>query len=345
MKHFALAWLNIAILLLASPSRAQTVEQFYRGRTVNIIVPFTAGGYYDLGARVVARHYGRFLPGNPAFVVQNQPGAAGVALGNRLANSIERDGGTIAAISRGMPQLAIAGDPNIAFDPVKLTWLGSLSSYGSDGYLLIVDAANPARTFDDLRRAARPVHLGANSVGSTNVTFALLARDMLGGKIEIVRGFPGARDIWLAMDRGEVEGQVVDVSAILVARPELWKAGKLRPLVQFGRATRLPDLPDVPTGRELVADRLDRALLEFSEMPFFMALPFAGPPGVPADRAAALRAGFLAMAADPDFLADIGRTGIITSPISGEAITEIIARGATTPPDVLKRFRVLTGEN
>ncbi len=326
------------LICAASPAPAQTSKEFYAGKTVTVLVGSSPGGYYDIGARAVARHLGKYIPGNPAVIVQNQPGGGGLSLANRMANGMERDGLTIVGMNRALPQLAIVGDPNATFDPVKLTWLGSLTSYENDGYLLIVNARHKAHSFADALAIDRPIHLGGTVAGATNIVFGLLAHDMFGMNADLVRGFPGAAEIWLAMDRDELDGQVIDLSAILVGRPDLWREGKLRALMVFGRKTRMPEAPDAPTAHELVKTPEDLALLDFAEFPFFMALPFAAPPGVPPDRAKALSEAFMKMARDPDFLADMDRAGIRTSPIDGEAVRKVIAAAALTPPAVRARF-------
>jgi tripartite-type tricarboxylate transporter receptor subunit TctC len=327
----------LAVIVTAATARAQTGAEFYKGRTLQIIVPFSPGGYYDLSARIVARFLPQFIEGRPAVIVQNQPGGGGITGANRLATTVEKDGLTIATVSRGIPQLQMVGDPNVAFDPLKLTWLGSLSSYEDDGYLLVVNSSHWAKTLADTR-GKKSVHLGGVGVGSTNTTFALLARDLLGMNMEEVRGFPGANDIWLAMERGEIDGQVIDLSAIMAARPNLWREGKLRVLAQFGRKTRLSAAPDAPMGRELITNPADQALLEFAESPFFMALPFAAPPDIPKERASILRAGFMRMALDRSFREEMQKSGFLTSPIDGEAVRAVIVEAGKTPADVRARM-------
>ncbi|MDB5595070.1 MAG: family tricarboxylate transporter, receptor protein [Hyphomicrobiales bacterium] len=336
----ALATLSPGAVLAQAPS----VEAFYKGKTISLIVPFTAGGLNDLAARLVARHLDRYIPGKPTIVVQNQPSAGGLALANRFANSIDKDGLTLAIMGRALPQFQIMGDPNANFDPLKFTWLGSLSSYANDAYMLLLNTTAAAKTADDLRKPGPATPLGANRTGSTNVTFALLARDVLKLNVQVVRGFPGATDITLAMQRGEVEGQTIDLSAVMSGQRDLWTSKKVRPVVQFGRLTRMADMPDVPTGRELVSDPKDSALLAFAELPFFMAMPFAGPPEIPADRVKALQEGFMAMTKDPAFLADAQKIGIDISAIDGNAVRKLIEDASKTPPDVLARFKKLVAE-
>jgi len=338
-RRYAAQCLGSLLLLLgACAASAQTNDRFYAGKTLSVIVGSSPGGYYDIGARTVARHLGRHIPGAPTLIVQNQPGGGGLALANRMANGMERDGLTVVAMNRALPQLALLEDPNVTFDPMKLTWLGSLSSYRDDGYLLIVNKGHKARSFADTLTLEPSIHLGGTAAGATNIVFGLLARDMLKMRVDLIRGFPGVSEVWLAMERKELDGQVIDLSAILVGRADAWRAGQFRPLVVFGRKERMAEAPDAPTARELITDPNDRALLDFAELPFFMAFPFAAPPGVPTDRAAILSKAFMAMATDDEFRADIRKAGILTSPIDGEAVRALIAEAARAPRDVRMRF-------
>jgi tripartite-type tricarboxylate transporter receptor subunit TctC len=335
---------GVGILLAGLGVASAQTRDFYAGKTVTLLVGSTPGGYYDVAGRVVARHLGQYIPGHPGIIVQNQPGAAGLASLNRLGNTSERDGRTILVMSRALPQLALSGDPNAVFDPLALTWLGSLSSYQDDAYLMIVNASNPVKSIADLRsKSGKPRYLGGTREGSTNVIFAVIARDMLGLNVGVTRGYPGASEIWLAMERGEVDGQIMDISAIRVGRPKLWQEGKLRPLLAFGRTERHPDLPDVPIARELISNNDDRALIEFAELPFFMALPFVAPPAIPEERAAILRRAFMEMAGDSGFRAEMLKAGIMTSPIDGEAVAALIRKAAAAPAEIRARFaRLLT---
>ncbi len=333
----------IAAGLLASgaPAHAQTVEQFYTGKTINFIVPFSAGGIYDTTGRLISRNMGQFIPGKPTIVVQNQPSGGGIGLANRFGAG-ESDGTLIGTLQRGLPQLALTGDPNVRFDPLKLTWIGSLSAYANDSYILAVNASHPIRNIMELT-GPKPLQLriGSNRAGSTNLTIALVVQHALGLKHDIVRGYPGAADINLAQQRNEVDGQYADVSFFQTNMRDIWEKGGLRPLVQTGRSTRLPSLPDVPLARELT-DRPDmRALLAFAEMPFEMALPVAGPASMPKDRATALKKAFDEMSKDPGFLSDAKKMNFLVDPIPGDEVLAIIERAAKTPKDVIDLYKKL----
>jgi len=159
--------------------------------------------------------------------------------------------------------------------------------------------------------------------------------------VNVVRGYTGAAPMFLAMQSGELDGQMVGLSSIRSGQRDLWNRGAFRPLMQFGRSSRLAELPDIPTGRELATDPDSLALIEFAELPFFMALPFAAPPGLPSDRAAALGEAFMAMCRDKAFVEDASALGLDLSPIDGVAVTKLIAQSAATPKPVIARFNAL----
>ena len=155
---------------------AQSVETFYKGRSVTMLVGTSPGGINDISARLVARHLSRFIPGGPNIVVQNNPGGGGLVTANRLYFNSEKDGSVLAKLERAVPQLAIQGNANAQFDPAKFSWLGSLSSYADDAYLMLVNATHPAKTVADLKRLGTVVTLGADNAASSNLIFALIAK-------------------------------------------------------------------------------------------------------------------------------------------------------------------------
>jgi tripartite-type tricarboxylate transporter receptor subunit TctC len=324
----------------AASRAAESVAEFYRGRTITLIVPTTPGGINDLSARLVARHLGRFLPGAPKIMPENREEGGGLALANRFANApaSERDGATIAILQRGIPQLAIQGDRAAKFDPLKLNWLGSLSSFSTDAYILVVASRHPAKSVADLAPPAPPALIGGDTPGSTNLTFALVARDALKLNIEVKDGFKGAAGMFFAMRQGDLDGQVVGLNSISANQAALWNAGEFRPLLQFGRKTRHPLLPDVPLASEITRDKAALDIIAFTEAPLYMALPFLAPSGIPEDRAMALRTAFMAMVKDKDFLADAVRAKLDITPIDGDAVRAIIAKMAATPKDVVEQY-------
>jgi tripartite-type tricarboxylate transporter receptor subunit TctC len=309
-----------------------------------MLVGTSPGGINDISARLVARHLARFIPGNPNVIVQNNPGGGGLVTANRLFVNAEQDGTVLAKLERAVPQLAIQGHPNAQFDPARFTWLGSLSSYADDAYLMLVNANHRVRTVAELKTPGVSVTLGADNAASTNLIFAVIAKELLGLNINIVRGYAGAAPLFLAVQRGELDGQMVSLSSVRTAQRDLWSRKSVRPLMAFGRTTRHSEFPDMPIGRELAADPAALSLLDFAEIPFFLALPFAAPPDIPIDRAKALQAAFMAMCRDKAFVEDAEKLGIDLSPIDGDAILQLLARTAATPKDVIARYNAIGGE-
>ena len=331
-------------LLAAQPAGAQSVEQFYKGRPVTMLVGTAPGGINDISARLVAKHLGRFIPGNPAIVVQNNPGAGGLITANKLYTNAERDGSVLAKFERAVPQLQIQGDPNAQFDSTKFVWLGSLSSYTNDAYFLLVNANNRVKSVDALKGPGVPINLGSDNSASSNQIFAVIAKEILGLNVNVIRGYTGAASLFLAMQSGELDGQFVGLSSIKSGQRDLWNKGAFRPLMAFGRTTRHPDFPSIPIGREMTTDAGALALISFAELPFFMALPFAAPPGIPTDRAKALQSAFMDMSRDPEFVAEAEKIGIDMSPLDGAGILRMLAATAATPKDVIDRYTAIGAE-
>lgn len=322
-----------------APSQAQAVEAFYSKTGMRMIVGYAPGGTYDINARLTARFMPRHLPGTPNMVVQNMPGAGSMTAANHLYNIAEKDGSVMGIVGRAIPQAYVLKDPGVRFDPLKFTWIGSPSSYGNDAYLLFVRTEHPAETSLDLR--SRKAVLGAGGPGSTNLNFAILAREALGLDIDVVRGYAGAAPIILAMQQGEVDGTIMGLGSILAGQRDLWDNKRIKPMVAFGRTEPHPDMPGVPTARELIQDPADAPLVAFMEAPFYMALPFLAPPDLPQDRAAALRKAFMDMMENPDYLAEAGKLGLDISPIDGQRVHDLVADLVAIPPSVIERYNTL----
>lgn len=321
---------------------ADEIEDFYKGKNVNFIVPVAPGGDYDATARLVSRYLQKYLPGAPTLIVQNMTGGRGIASVNYMYNVAPKDGSVIALMQRGMPQLAYVGTPGIKFDATQFTWLGTMSSYASDAFPVFIMANRPVTSWQEIRQGGKKVTLGTVGAGSTNFNFAMIAKDVLKLNIDVVRGYSGAANIYLAMQSGEVDGQAAGYASIKASQRTLLDNKQLRFLVQFGRRDRLPELADVPTGQELAQSDDDRALITFAEAPFFMAMPFMAPPAIPAARAAALRDALMRSLRDPEFDAEAKRMGFDISPRDGDAVRDLIVKLAETPPQVVARFKAIT---
>jgi tripartite-type tricarboxylate transporter receptor subunit TctC len=340
--------LVLAVLLGLSAPRADDVAAFYRGRQVNLIVGFGPGGGYDVYARLLARHIGKYIPGHPNVVVQNMPGAGSLRAANYIYTVAPRDGSTFGLFARDMALVALlGGDANVQFDPRKFTWLGSSSSYANDAYLLMLRKDAAVKSIADARRpGGPPMVLGGTAEGSTSDDVPILLRDLLGLHIRLIAGYRDSGVLFLAIDQNEVQGRTVGLSSVRSAHPQwLGPDSNMRVLVQFGRATRLPDFPDVPTARELAPDARSRALIELAELPYFLSRPFAAPPDLPPARARALQTAFLAVHKDADYLADAAKLKVDVSPIGGEEALQAIERMSETPPDLRDALRKLLAQH
>src|SRR5712671_4237024 len=334
--------------LAASQARADTVADFYRGKQINLIVGYGPGGGYDVYARLVGRHLGRYIPGQPTVVVQNMPGAGSLRAVNYLYNVAARDGTTLAHFARNMPLIGLLGsNANAQFDPRRFVWLGSSSRFANDAYILIVRTDAPVKTIEEARRpGGGHLVLGGTAEGATGNDVPIILRDTIGLNVKRVVGYPDSGALFLAMERGEVHGRTTDLSSVKTIKPDWLKPNSgFHVLVQFARATRHPDFPDAPTARELARNEAARALIELAEIPYTLSRPFAAPPGLPPDRAKALEGAFLAVHRDAQYLEEAGRLKIDVSPIGGDEVRHAIARIAGAPPELLDYMKRLLAEN
>jgi tripartite-type tricarboxylate transporter receptor subunit TctC len=341
------AALAVASGIAVPAPHADAVAQFYMDRQINLVVGYGPGGGYDIYARALARHLGRYIPGNPNVVVQNMPGAGSLRAVNYLYNIAPKDGTAIGLFSRNMPLIGLlGGNPNVQFDPRRLTWLGSSSSFVNDAYLLIVRKDAPVKSIDEARRAdLPPLILGGTAEGATGNDVPIILRDTIGLHVKQVVGYPDSTAIFLAIERGEVHGRTVDLSSVRSVKPDWLKPDSgYRVLVQFARATRHPDFQDVPTARELAKNEAARALIELAELPYALSRPFAAPPGVPAERARALQRAFLGVHGDPQYLEDAAKLRVDVSPIDGDGVLQAIERIASAPAELLDYVRRLLAE-
>jgi tripartite-type tricarboxylate transporter receptor subunit TctC len=339
-----LAALLFAALCCTSGASADPVADFYKGRQVQMIVGHSAGGGYDIYARLLARYLGGYIPGHPTIVVQNMTGAASLVSANYLYGKAPRDGTAIGMIDRGLPLMAILGtNPNVRFDPARFTWLGSASSFADDAFLLFARKDAAVKSVADARRRDGPkLIVGVTAEGATDKDVAVLFRDVLGFNLKIIPGYPGGNEISLAVDRGEVDARFTAMSGTNSSRPAWFRPDSpMHVLVQFARATRHPRFPDVPTARELARDPASLTLVEMAELPYQMSRPFVAPPEIPPDRAKALEAAMMNVTKDPGYLAEAASLKLDVSPIDGHAILKLIGGLAASPPAVLERMKAL----
>jgi len=343
-------WAGIFVLvaLASSEARADAVADFYRGKLIRVVVGFASGGGYDVYARLLARHFGKHIPGNPSLVVQNMPGAGGLRAANFVYSAAPKDGTTIGIFTRDLPLLAVLGaNTAVQFDPRKFTWIGSSSSFVDDAYVLIVRADAPATSIAEARRPGGPTLVLAGSAeGAPGSDVPAILRDTIGLNAKVVGGYPDSSAMFLAMERGEVHGRTVDLSTLRTFRADWLRQGSaMHVLVQFARRTRHPELADIPMARELAATDDARELIELTEQPYAMARPFAAPPEVPQDRARAVQAAFLATHSDPQYLEEAAKLKVDVSPVSGVDVLATVERIASTSPRSIDRLRSVLTES
>jgi tripartite-type tricarboxylate transporter receptor subunit TctC len=316
-----------ALLALAAEARADAVVDFYRGKTVSVLVGFTAGGGYDLYARLLGRHIGRHIPGNPAVVVQNMPGAGSLKATQYVYGVAPKDGTVLATVSRGMATEPLLNEAK--FDATKLTWIGSVTSETS---ICATWNTSPIKTWDDMFR--REFTLGGSAIGADPDTFALILRNVFGAKVKLVTGYPGGNDINLAMERGEVDGRCGWSWTSLKSQKQWLK--QISPLVQFG-LTKNADLPAVPLALDRAASDEQRQVLRLLIAGQFVGRPFFASPGIPDDRKAALRAAFDVTMKDKQFLEEAAKADLEISPTTAATIDEFLGDLYRTPADVVRK--------
>jgi tripartite-type tricarboxylate transporter receptor subunit TctC len=316
--------------LLLDQAKAEPVTDFYRGRTVTLYIGYSVGGGYDNYARVLARHLGNHIPGNPSILPQNMPGAGSLRALNYLYNAAPRDGTAIATFGRGLAMEPLIGSSPTQFDARKLVWLGS----GSDEVSLCGTwHTSRIKTWNDMQTI--PFTVGGEGSGSDPDIFAAMMKKVFGIKLRIVSGYPGSAELALAVERQEIDGRCGwSLSSLRQMRPDWLATKQFNPVVQLN-LEKSPDLAGVPAITEYAQTQAQRQILKLVLSRQSMARPFAAPPGVPADRAEALRQAFERTMADPEFIAEARAAGLEVNPVSGAEIERLVGELYQTPPDVV----------
>jgi tripartite-type tricarboxylate transporter receptor subunit TctC len=331
--------LALALTAGAVPAGAQSVADFYKGKTVTLIVSSAPGGGYDALSRTIAVHLGRHIPGNPSVVVKNMSGAGGIVATKYLFTVAPRDGTFIGGVQNNTPFEPLFGTKEATYDPLKFNWLGTPSMETS---LLTVWHTTPVNTWQDL--LTHEVTMGSSGLHSTPSFYGRLLIETLGLKLKIVVGYESQSKVFLAMERGEVDGYPsVFWSALTSTRPTWWPQKQVKLLVQTG-VEKEPALPDVPSLLDLAKTEDDKTLVLAAAGPLAAGRPYLMPPEVPADRVAAMQKAMTETFSDPAFLADAEKRQIdVRSPRSGEQLRALLERIYTkTPPRVVERLRKIS---
>ncbi len=328
-----------AMTHLGALAAANEIADFYRGKTMTMFIGYPSGGGYDLYARTIARHIVRHIPGAPAIVPQNMPGASSMLLGNHIARVAPRDGTAIAAVNSALLfDTVFQGEASKAqFKGTDLFTIGNVVSSAS---VLIALTSAGVERLDELK--TKPIIVGATGRSGDTYLLPLAVKRLLGlDALKIVPGYPGTREIAVALERAEITGRVWDMEGIKAARPQWLKDGTIRILAQLA-PQKMPEVPaDVPLVKEFVASADDQKVLDVIFMSTILARPYVAPPGLPPARAKALRDAFMATMKDEQFLAEMTKHAMTIDPTSGEDMERIVRDAHALPPALVEQVRAL----
>jgi tripartite-type tricarboxylate transporter receptor subunit TctC len=332
------------LLLVAAELPAQ--ENFYQGKTIQVLVGFIVGDAYDLWPRLVTRYMSKYIPGNPNFVIQNKPGAGSLIAANQLYALAKPDGLTIGAIGRGLYLDQLVGRKEVQFDWSKFLWIGSPEQ--SNG-LLYMRADTPYKDIEAVRQASDPPKCGTTGTSGTGYYMPKLLEETTGAKFAMVSGYQGGGDIDLAVERGEIQCRALSVATFFTREPfHTWrKKSFVRVLIQTGRR-RDERLPDVPTLNELMerykASRLARGLATAVLANETVGRPLVAPPGVPPERIKLLREAFVKAVTDPELIGEAKKKNLDLDATNGEELEALAKEVIAQPPEVVERMTKLLGK-
>jgi tripartite-type tricarboxylate transporter receptor subunit TctC len=329
----------LVLLVVAAAPTARAADNFFEGKTVNLYVGGGAGGGYDQYARLIARHMGKHITGNPTFVVQNMPGAGGLQAANYLYEVARKDGTALAVLTReaGLVPLLQPNASAIKFKAAEFNWIGTPAQ---DTGLLLVNRKSPAQSIDDLRR--HEVTVSGTGPGGGTSFFPRVLNTVFGMKFRVIEGYKGSPEALLALAKGEVDGHVSGGSSASFRNTvdPLIAAGELKVLLQLG-FEKDDAYPQAPLAFDLVADEEQRKLLTLALTPLMLGRPVVGPPGVPGERVAQLREAFDATMKDPEFLAEANKQKMQISPLKGAEISKLIADVYALPSDLVGKVQAI----
>jgi tripartite-type tricarboxylate transporter receptor subunit TctC len=333
----ALALASAAAIVAVSAASAQSVEEFYKGKTVEVYIGFSVGGGYDTYARMLATHMGEHIPGNPTMVPKNQPGAGSLKLANWLYEAAPQDGTVFGIVARAAPFDPLFGNEAANFDALKFNYIGSANNEVS---VCVARADTGIEKFDDLKE--KELIVGGTGPTADTVQFPKVMNDVFGTKITIIDGYPGGNDVNLAMERGEVTGRCGwSWSSVVSTRQDWVDSGYINVLMQLS-TSKHPDSPDsVPLIMDLAQTDDDKRLLRVVFARQALGRPFIAPPNIPEDRVKALRDAFMETMKDPEFLADAKKAELEITPISGEDVQQLVVEAYDASPEIVKRISAI----
>jgi tripartite-type tricarboxylate transporter receptor subunit TctC len=334
MKTIAASALAIAGIMLAANASADPVADFYKGKEVRVIVGGTAEGGYAPYARMLQRHMGPFIPGNPTVIVQFMPGAGGLVAANYVYNAAPKDGTVIGGVQRSIVRLAMFGDKGVKYDPARINWLGSLHN---DVSVCTAWHTAPVKTIQDAME--RELIVGANSPNNDTGQFPAVLNNVLGTKFKIITGYNGSGGISLAIERGEIQGRCGWSWDSLKSQQGDWLKDKKITILTQLTLKKHPELADVPLATELAKTKEQREILEFIFAEQILGKPFMMAEGVPADRIAALRKAFMQTAEDKTAVEQMNAMSLDVFPVNGQDMQGIVAKMIATPTATVERAK------
>jgi tripartite-type tricarboxylate transporter receptor subunit TctC len=342
IRDRAIAGLLLAALCTAAPSgaaKADSVSDFYAGKTMSLLAGFPAGGGYDTYVRVLARHYGKFIPGHPSVVPSNMPGAGSLLAANFLYAKAPNDGLTLAMFAASAAMEPLLGNKSALFDAAKFSWIGSMSQ--DIAYCGVWQTPGAPKTFDEMM--TKETIFGGGATAAITFQHPMVLKNVLGAKIRVIPGYPGTREVNLAMHRGEVNGTCgLYVSTIKATFLDEVNSGQLKPVIQMGNK-KSNEYGDVPSVFDYAKSDTERAVLDVHFKQLLLGRALAGPPGIPPDRLKALRDGLVATMKDKDFLAEAEKVGLEIDPASAEEVEQLLVRFAAYPPEVFRKAQEAIG--
>lgn len=320
----------------AQPQRAGESDSadFYRGKTVSIIVGSGAGGGFDTTARLVSRHIGRHIAGAPTVIVVNMPGGGGLVAANHVFSAAAKDGTILGLFHEAQMMNQLTGGEGVNFDLRQFNWLGS--SYDDPNVCLVRTDAHVA--FKDLIGRGMPLAVGGTGPGSNTYDAPRVMAAATGANLKAVAGYPTTNDVRVGVERGEIQGMCLGWESVQSASSEWLEDGYARVIVQ-NATTPNPELPDVPLALDFARDDDSRTLLRLVDAPAAMAKPFAMPPGVAADRVQIMREALQATYRDQAFLDEAKIMNLEFQPKTADQIEQILNEVLATPPEIAAQYR------
>jgi tripartite-type tricarboxylate transporter receptor subunit TctC len=332
-RHVRLPALLLAFVSLGLPARAQTPEQFYKGKQIELAIGYPPAGSNDVYARLLARHIGKHIPGNPTVVPQNRPGAGSFLALAYMANVAPKDGSVIAIGAPTAPLDEKLGTQGVRFKTAEFNWIGRIDSLIN---IVFTWHTSPVKTVDDAFKTE--AKLSGTGVGSTVSIYPTVMNRVLGTRFKLIMGYKGSNDAQLAVERGEVEGHSTSWTAVKVAHQDWRPDKKINILVQFS-IKKHPELQDVPTVVELARNDEERQALSAVVNAAEIGTAFFTAPNVPKDRVDTLRRAFDATMKDPEFLAEAQKTQLSVGALPGEELQKLVADVAAISPAILEKVR------